>query len=478
LLSRCLSCAAPVSDVPSPGAEASSGEPRLALEPAAELDAATSVVRVHLTFPAALAEQPAVALYRGVLSEYHLGRVRRSELPASLTNRRVPSVLWLEGDRELVIAPASPLELGETYSIAGPPRGSYGTFSVGTAPTAYFSRFWPPLEVAGGFNHAVYCGPIGTVPPSQTVQLSPGRVEAALRPGTDDAELAAERCFHLDPSEPLESDVLVPPPALAEIAIHPAPLYRDRALSHEPLACTGEEVELGPGCALVQDDRLILRAWAEPSLWALRSGDLEIVQVSPASGRFAVRGFQPEASNLIELSVTDLAGAVFRASATVHTGERRARVVINEVLANPNGREPGQEWVELINDGVEPVELAELELMDAAGGSPLPDHRLLPGEFALVVSNSFDPQAPGDAPVSQCALLRVAKLGSGGLSNTGERLELRGLMGAVLSRFPALPAAQPGVSLARVSPESLDDEPASFGPHAQPGASPCTPNTF
>jgi len=47
--------------------------------------------------------------------------------------------------------------------------------------------------------------------------------------------------------------------------------------------------------------------------------------------------------------------------------------------------------------------------------------------------------------------------------------------GAELSRFPAV-SATAGISIARRHPHSLDDDPAAFGPHVAPGASPGAPN--
>jgi hypothetical protein len=48
----------------------------------------------------------------------------------------------------------------------------------------------------------------------------------------------------------------------------------------------------------------------------------------------------------------------------------------------------------------------------------------------------------------------------------------------VVARFPALSAPHAGRSWARRWLDSADDEPAAFGEHGGPGASPGAPNRF
>jgi hypothetical protein len=55
---------------------------------------------------------------------------------------------------------------------------------------------------------------------------------------------------------------------------------------------------------------------------------------------------------------------------------------------------------------------------------------------------------------------------------------LRDPSGAIVSAFPALAATKSGVSMARRTPSSADEDPALFGPSAPPGASPGAPNVF
>jgi hypothetical protein len=156
-----------------------------------------------------------------------------------------------------------------------------------------------------------------------------------------------------------------------------------------------------------------------------------------------------------------------------------SHVVINEVLANPVGPERTSEWVELVNDGRDAVALAGFELRDATGVARLPDAVLAPGELVLVVAEGFAPDPELDiVPPDGVQRLVVPALGGGGLANGGESLRLVDRAGRVVSRFPSVAAKEPGRSVARVTPQAPDGELAAFGAHADPGASPGSPNAL
>ncbi len=149
-------------------------------------------------------------------------------------------------------------------------------------------------------------------------------------------------------------------------------------------------------------------------------------------------------------------------------------VILNEVLANPLGPEPQQEWVELYNDGSLPVDLDGYLLADLGGETLLPAALLAPGAFALIVNEGFVEDDGHDvAPFAGTLILRVPKLGQAGLTNAGEPLSLRDAAGAVVSRFPAGPKTKAGMSLSRRSPEAPDLSPAGF---VQAAPSPGGPN--
>jgi hypothetical protein len=153
--------------------------------------------------------------------------------------------------------------------------------------------------------------------------------------------------------------------------------------------------------------------------------------------------------------------------------------VLNEVLANPSGQEPDQEWVEIVNGGSSHFDLAGYILEDSGGEVTLPSAELAPGEHALIVSESYDSASEVDVPPGEgTRLVRVPRLAQSGLSNSGEALRLRSPSGEVVSRFPATPPPKPGVSVARRDPSTLDDDLRGFGYHAGPGQSPGEPNTL
>lgn len=108
-------------------------------------------------------------------------------------------------------------------------------------------------------------------------------------------------------------------------------------------------------------------------------------------------------------------------------------IAITEVLANPVGPEPAQEWVELRNLGGEP---GGLGIADSRGADLLPAETLGPGAYALVVTSAYGSgkrrgpaAARGDA-----APARRRRIGADGLSNGGEVTRLlRG--GEVVSSY-------------------------------------------
>jgi Lamin Tail Domain len=161
----------------------------------------------------------------------------------------------------------------------------------------------------------------------------------------------------------------------------------------------------------------------------------------------------------------------------VTTGAARPHVVINEVLADALGPEPASEWVELVNDGADAIELEGYRLADGGGEVALPAHRLGPGEFVLLTAEGFVPGAGGDvAPAPAAKVLTLPSLGKSGLSNAGEALSLLTPGGAIVSRFPALPKPKSGASVARRRPDVPDDDAGGFVLSAPGGPTPGAPN--
>jgi hypothetical protein len=135
----------------------------------------------------------------------------------------------------------------------------------------------------------------------------------------------------------------------------------------------------------------------------------------------------PESSASITVSAVDRAGnAASGAPLAFETPAALPPVAITEVLANPKGPEPAQEYVELRNLGDADVALAGLRIEDSKGGDDLPAETLAAGAYALVVASGYDP-AEGDDPAPRAGtlLLRVdSRIGADGLSNGGEVVKL------------------------------------------------------
>ncbi|HEY4395813.1 MAG TPA: lamin tail domain-containing protein [Polyangia bacterium] len=130
---------------------------------------------------------------------------------------------------------------------------------------------------------------------------------------------------------------------------------------------------------------------------------------------------------MVTVNATDLAGnTAVSPPFAFTTPAALPPIAITEVLANPKGPEPQQEYVELRNLGDAEVSLAGLRLEDSKGGDDLPAETLAAGGYALVVTATYDPEEGSDpAPRAGTLLVRVdSRLGSDGLSNSGEAVQL------------------------------------------------------
>jgi hypothetical protein len=139
-------------------------------------------------------------------------------------------------------------------------------------------------------------------------------------------------------------------------------------------------------------------------------------------------GLSPGVPAEIVLRVTDRAGNQIETSAgSIDLPPETPLLVITEVLANPAGPEPGQEFVELRNVGDSDLSLAGLRLEDSKGGDVLPEATLAAGAYALIVPSTYDPGSPRDVPPRAGTLMVPVdtRIGADGLSNTGEVVRLR-----------------------------------------------------
>jgi hypothetical protein len=137
-------------------------------------------------------------------------------------------------------------------------------------------------------------------------------------------------------------------------------------------------------------------------------------------------------------------------------------LVISEVLPNPAGSETTQEFVEIYNAGSEPVSLGGLVIADKTGSDLLSDAILPPAGFAVVVAEKYDPAEGSDVPPAAGAVLVPVpgRIGSDGLANAGEAVELRAATGDVISRYggwiDTSPSAWSGKTVKRSTMQACD----------------------
>ncbi len=413
-------------------------------------------------------------LYTGELTEAASRRITLRDVPETLLGREVPLLCWLEVESgDSVCAPSVPLELGASYSFAALGQGQLLGFQVTATGRPLLTRFFPSAGAAGS-GWMVLCG--DALPEAGQLLLEPFEQPAQFEP--DWAETAqGQRCGRVTLlGQPGVGEPVLLPASLGSVLLDPTPLWIAEAVVASA-ACAETEIELGPGCAEPQDDRVLLRGVGQPLVWRLEQGGARRLERTGAFGRFWLRGLVPDSEQRLEGQVFDAFGGEASLGAPFRTQAPRPHWVLNEVLSNPFGVEPVAEWIELFNDGDSPAELAGIRLEDASGGVDLPAARVEAGAHLLLARDDFGEADPRDVPLAEnTQIVRLPSLAKGGLSNSGEALTLRAADGRALSRFPPIAAPHAGVSLARRRPDAFDDDPTAFAEHAAPGASPGAPN--
>ena len=400
-------------------------------------------------------------------------KIAAREVPDTLSEREIEVLTWTDG-KDVVVAPTRTLAAG-TFSLASPELGLIAEVTVDADLVPWLARLWPPATIGEGSGYSVFCGDAAPGATAGTVELEPAGVEAELRAGIGDEALFADSCVSLEPSG-VETHAPELPPALAgAVALEPLPLAPNDGALALP-ACDGGELALGPACATVDDDRIVLRTPDEPSLWVVEEPALVLGVVAPGAS-LVVHGFEPGTVARFRATAFDRAGARSLLDELITLDARHDHLVINEVLANPRGPESTGEWVELYNDGDERTDLGGFVFRDSGAAVTLPAASVDPGQFVLLAAEGFAPDPDLDVPPTPgTVIITLPKLGQAGLANDGELLRLSDGTGRELSRFPALASPDAGVSMARRSPDAPDDDASAFGAHAPPGASPGAPN--
>ena len=348
-------------------------------------------------------------------------------------------------------APATDLSHARAGDATGPPPAGPGGATL-LQPAAGSSEV--PLNLAGvvvrfpgaidwGGAGLVMCGdaqPVATGPPAGA-PCGDGAAGACYRVALEDPLPAAAACaVALAPGAvdasgaPVASGVIgtfqsaaapdTTPPGLGDVAVRVAgPCLQITFTTDETAAAT---VTLSTG-----DVQVDTPAGAGQTRFDLT---IPLAGLPPLSGATV-------AVNAVDLAGNQAASAPFAFT----TPPAVPPLAITEVLANPAGPEPQQEYVELRNLGDADVSTGGLRLTDSKGGDDLPPQTLAPGAYALVVTAAYDPAVGPDPPPRPGTLLvRVdTRLGSDGLSNGGEAVQL--LQGeAVVSSYGGWVAVSAG----------------------------------
>jgi hypothetical protein len=406
----------------------------------------------------------ALLLLRGEVSATQVARLASGAASAALRERVVPTLGWTDGASSS-IQPAVALEAGAAYTLVAPATRFAAPMRVVDEDDAeaWLDRIWPPQGRSGTTRFAAWCGAHDLPPFDERAWLDPGRVPGRLARGVLPGDLGT-RCVRWEGEAPTQAvDALAPPPAVwlgtTPLLLDPRPLVDDAASgrgSIEP--CLAPELRFGPGCVDVQDDRAVVRSPDEPLLWVVAGEGLDVVVAAESRDAFVVGPLEPERRVRLRVGVVAVDGTASVEPVAFVTGAPRAHLVLNEALADPLGPEPRQEWVEIVNDGAVVGRLGELAFADSGGADPLPDVEIAPGEHVLLVADGFVPDDAVDVPVPpDTRLVRLPRLGHGGLKNSGEELRLLDAAGRVVSRIPPTPPPAPGRSVARVRPSAPDD---------------------
>jgi hypothetical protein len=244
-------------------------------------------------------------------------------------------------------------------------------------------------------------------------------------------------------------------------------------------SCGLDERPRGPACVLADDRSLTLRARASAPVRAwLHTGTGQASTLAPR-GHIELRleDLEPDTTLEATLRIVDLQGAEQTRSVQLATTRALAPLSITEVRSDPNGPEPRQEYVEVLNSGTMPVDLRGYDLADRPDkqGDVVARSFIVPaGARALLVADGFDPSHPDDSPTPEgTVLVRLGtSLASGGLTNAGEPLFLRDPEGHRISSAPATPPPRPGVCRVRVASDGRTGAAGTFDYDAEDG---CTP---
>ncbi len=446
--------------------------PQVLLDPSLDSGRAAPVTRILLRFASERPKPTEPVLLGGAMTTKDLQELASGAGSPSLQARLIRTLAWTDGNSDLVIAATQALDLGAKYTVAIPAWNWKTQVQVADTDDApMMQRVWPPPDQAASGGFAVWCvdgvtGGVAQPVAAQIVAMMPGMVQGRLEAGAV-GSLGAE-CVRWTSLSGEPPAALVPPPTMLladgrTARVQPAPLERVADEAAAASRCGAGTEPFGHGCLEMLDDRAVLTANGSNVWTGIIAGETSRVGVLDDAHPMVLRPLPIER----ELTVTgwelDTAGREAEMLIKARTGAMRAHLVLNEIMANPAGKEPDQEWVELYNDGQERVSLVGWVLEDSGQQTPLPDYEVAPGEYVLVVNASYREDSDADRKAAAgTMLLRVDRLGKSGLSNSGEDLRLRNDAGQLMSWVPAIASTKQSASIARSAPDSPDGLQESF----------------
>lgn len=273
-------------------------------------------------------------------------------------------------------------------------------------------------------DRGVYCCQLGVAPPLAPNESYELRADTVVDPHGAPPWVSSVR-FHTAPHQTSS-----PPPSLAH------------------LPCASDEDAIADNLCIVPGDHgLSLRFLVEaPLALTLQLAEHTLRRLTvPGPIRLDIDELQANTAYEGLLHLRPLGAASTRIPIATRTSQPLATVTISEVLADPLGPEPDQEYVELHNFGLEPQRLDDLSLTDkpAEPGTAIATQQpLAPGASLLLVplqrdyQRTDDPQPPPGAPI----LPLGTKLLGSGLANGGEALFLRDKNGRRVAASPAIRA--------------------------------------
>lgn len=340
-------------------------------------------------------------------------------------------------------------------------------------------RAWIALRTAGPLMRVAtgWRGPEGVIPH-----------RAEERPCTE-MGVTATVCLRLDPLTRLPAgrhelgldegslDALGEPVVPTFITFEVTSVEVDPALP-SATECEHDEALVSGFCVLRSDDAVRVRAFLSASAIVELGAGEQVARALADRAETALwlRGLEPSTFYELRMETLSLSGVTSVVKTAVSTHPPLARLTVTEVLADPLGPDPDQEYVEVLNYGDTPLSLAGMTLADTperegeriTSGVVLP-----PGSRALLVAARFDANAMhGDAPIPPgVPIVRLdGPIATGGLTNSGEPLFLRDAEGRRLASVPALAGGVEGRCARRVGDDPRATEIASFETRAA-----CTP---